>query len=502
MLPTASDHTVDAPARLSPRALFVFIMTRPWIPLMLGFALVLGVGIVTTRTVTASERYNADVQEALITIGAADTLVLSMMELNSAQRGYIISPEPAFRARYDDARSDFDRDFSALKAQYAGLDMPPGLIVEIDDAIEARIESFNEINTLIGSGNFERAGKASVTGREFTDNVRLALGKVKGVAVEKLTESQRAAAEAGNLAYLLNVAGLIMACLLIFGSIVLLVRRSSELERANADVRELATTLEQRVEERTVDLAEANEEIQRFAYIVSHDLRSPLVNIMGFTAELEEAQETMADYARAEENAVPEEVRTAILTDMPEAMGFIRASTGRMDRLIKAILQISREGRRTLSKDRIDLTAMFNDLVDGISMQADAADAQIEIGEFPEVEGDRLALEQVFGNLLDNAVKYLRRGVPGQISVSGEERGKRVVIRVRDNGRGIAECDRRRVFELFRRSGDQDKPGEGIGLAHVQALVRRLGGEIHVESQLGEGSCFTVTLPLTMAAKK
>jgi signal transduction histidine kinase len=328
------------------------------------------------------------------------------------------------------------------------------------------------------------------------------MGKLKEAAVGKLAESQRAASEAGDRAYLLNVAGLVMACLLIFGSIVLLVRRSAELERVNADVRELATTLEQRVEERTADLAEANEEIQRFAYIVSHDLRSPLVNIMGFTAELEEAQTTMAEYARAEENAVPEEVRAAILSDMPEAMGFIRASTGRMDRLIKAILQISREGRRTLTKDSIDLKAMFNDLVDGIAVQAEAADARIEIGEFPEVVGDRLALEQVFGNLLDNAVKYLRRGVPGRISVWGEERGKRVVIRVQDNGRGIAEHDRRRVFELFRRSGDQDKPGEGIGLAHVQALVRRLGGEIHVESVLGEGSCFTVTLPLTMAAKK
>lgn len=502
MLPTATDQTVDAPAQLSLRALLIFIMTRPWIPLMLGFALVLGVGIVTTRTVTATEQYNANVQEALVTIGASDSLVLSMMELNSAQRGYIIESDPAFRISYDAARRDFDRDFVALKAQYTTLNMPPGLIVEIDEAIEARKESFNRINVLIGSGNIEAAGKASVAGRVLTDNVRLAMGKLKEAAVGKLAESQRAASEAGDRAYLLNVAGLVMACLLIFGSIVLLVRRSAELERVNADVRELATTLEQRVEERTADLAEANEEIQRFAYIVSHDLRSPLVNIMGFTAELEEAQTTMADYARAEENAVPEEVRAAILSDMPEAMGFIRASTGRMDRLIKAILQISREGRRTLSKDSIDLKAMFNDLVDAIAVQAEAADARIEIGEFPEVVGDRLALEQVFGNLLDNAVKYLRRGVPGRISVWGEERGKRVVIRVQDNGRGIAEHDRRRVFELFRRSGDQDKPGEGIGLAHVQALVRRLGGEIHVESVLGEGSCFTVTLPLTMAAKK
>lgn len=92
--------------------------------------------------------------------------------------------------------------------------------------------------------------------------------------------------------------------------------------------------------------------------------------------------------------------------------------------------------------------------------------------------------------------------MPGKISVTGEARGKRVVIRIKDNGRGIAAHDRRRVFELFRRSGEQDKPGEGIGLAHVQALVRRLGGQIEVESELGQGSCFTVTLPMTMAARQ
>ena len=170
--------------------------------------------------------------------------------------------------------------------------------------------------------------------------------------------------------------------------------------------------------------------------------------------------------------------------------------------VVKAILQISREGRRTLTRDSIDLGELFAELSDSISGQADAAEATIEIGNLPQVEGDRTALEQVFGNLLDNAVKYLRPGVPGVINVTGEQRGRRVVIRVEDNGRGIAAHDRRRVFELFRRSGEQDRPGDGIGLAHVQALVRRLGGQIHVESELGEGSCFTVTLPVTMGTLK
>lgn len=499
---TATDLDEDVPTQAADnQGVFGYLTSRPWIPLVLGFALVLGVGVVTTLTVAASEKYNRDVRRALVTIAAADSVTLSMLEMNSAQRGYIISREVAFRERYITARSELDRDMRALKREYAVLDLPQTVEDEAQIAIEDRKAAFNEINRLLIANDFAAAGRYSADARLFTNSVRNAMNKVKEIAYTRLDASQRAATEAGDRAYLLTIAGLVMACLLILGSIVLLVRRSAELERANADVRQLAGTLEHRVEERTADLAEANEEIQRFAYIVSHDLRSPLVNIMGFTAELEDAQQTMADYANGEGNAVPDDVREAILTDMPEAMGFIRASTGRMDRLIKAILQISREGRRTLTKDTIDLRALFEGIADSLSVQTDAADATITVGNLPEVEGDRTALEQVFGNLLDNAVKYLRPGVPGEIKVSGEPRGKRVVIRVEDNGRGIAAHDRRRVFELFRRSGEQDRPGEGIGLAHVQALVRRLGGQIHVESELGEGSCFTVTLPLTMATR-
>ncbi len=499
---TATDYDEDVPMQASEnRQMFGYLTSRPWIPLVLGFALVLGVGVITTLTVAASQTYNREVRRALVTLGAADSVTLSILEMNSAQRGYILNRDEAFRKRFIQARSDLDRDLRALRSEYAVLELPEGLEEEVEIAVNDRISAFNEINRMLIADDVAGAGRYSAEARLFTDSVRDALRKVKRVAYNRLYASQRAATTAGDRAYLLIIAGLVMACLLILGSIVLLVRRSGELEQANADVRRLAETLEQRVEERTADLAEANEEIQRFAYIVSHDLRSPLVNIMGFTAELEDAQRTMADYATAENSAVPPDVREAIVTDMPEAMGFIRAATGRMDRLIKAILQISREGRRTLTRDTIDLRALFEGMADSLSGQTDAAGATITVGDLPEVEGDRTALEQVFGNLLDNAVKYLRPGVPGEIKVTGEQRGKRVVIRVEDNGRGIAAHDRRRVFELFRRSGEQDRPGEGIGLAHVQALVRRLGGQIHVESELGEGSCFTVTLPLTMATR-
>ena len=134
-------------------------------------------------------------------------------------------------------------------------------------------------------------------------------------------------------------------------------------------------------------------------------------------------------------------------------------------------------------------------MVRTVAHRATELGATVNVSELPDVESDRLALEQIFSNLVDNAMKYLRDGAPGQIEISGRSTGVQVVYDVTDNGRGIDERDHQRVFELFRRAGAQDRPGEGIGLAHVRALVRRLGGHMGLKSELGKGSTFTVTLP-------
>lgn len=479
-------------------------IAQPWIPLALGLMIVIGVGVVTTRTVTASEGLDTDVRQSLSTISAADGVMLALSEMNAAQRGFILNRNAAFRARYAKAVQELETDHALLRELALPNGVEQATMTMFENSLAERLESFGDVEEFIGNNDLVAAGEYSSSTRLYTDDVRAALGAIKQAAFAKLQERQKRAADAANLALALTIAGLLIASLLILVSIVLLLRKTSQLQRANNAVLAMAKSLERRVEARTAELAAANDEIQRFAYIVSHDLRSPLVNVMGFTAELEEAQQTVAEYLAAMDagpvTAVPDEVRSAVITDMPEAMGFIRASTARMDRLIKAILHISREGRRPLLSHKIALDDLFAGLGDSLSGQLAAADATLDIGPLPIVEGDELALEQIFGNLLDNAVKYLRPGVPGRIAVTSDTTGNRVAIRVTDNGRGVAEADRQRIFELFRRAGEQDQPGEGIGLAHVQALIRRLGGNITVESEHGKGSCFTVNLPLTMTA--
>ncbi len=250
--------------------------------------------------------------------------------------------------------------------------------------------------------------------------------------------------------------------------------------------------------ERAAELKESNEELQRYAYIVSHDLRAPLVNVMGFTNELKALK---PDLLVAGSRPAEDPERRRIEQDFDESISFIDVAVAKMEGLIAAILKLSREGRRTFRPEPVPMREMLQGLADALRHQSGEAGAEIRIApSLPDIEADRLALEQIFGNLLDNAVKYLDPRRPGLIEVEGELLpGGRARYRVRDNGRGIAPGDHGRIFELFRRSGPQDRPGEGIGLAHVKALVRALGGRIEVDSALAEGTTFIVTLPLVAA---
>jgi len=317
---------------------------------------------------------------------------------------------------------------------------------------------------------------------------------------------QRDAAQQKSLYtfYLVMIVAGVLVLFVAAASVATVMRYTRDLGAARDRLQLLNADLEGAVAERTADLTRANEEIQRFAYIVSHDLRSPLVNVMGFTAELDAARVSLADLVdRAAERApdiVTDEARLAATEDLPEAIGFIRSSTQKMDRLINAILRLSREGRRTLAPEPIDLAAMTQGISDSLRHTADDRGAAIVVETpMPSLVSDRVAIEQIVSNLVENAVKYLAPGRPGRIVVRARADGPRRIIEVADNGRGIAANDHDRVFDLFRRSGVQDQQGEGIGLAHVRALAYRLGGTIDLESTLGQGSTFRVTLPATLS---
>ena len=254
----------------------------------------------------------------------------------------------------------------------------------------------------------------------------------------------------------------------------------------------------ERAKRYTAEIEAANEEIKQFAYIVSHDLRAPLVNLRGFSAELRRALDGVLPLARQALTALPAAdqrvAHDSIEEDIPEALGFIDSSVTRMDSFINAVLKLSRIGRRELVYRPLDPRPLVEELLRTLAHQQAAHDATVTVADLPQVTADRTALEQIFGNLLANALLYLVPGRPGRIEVGGARGKTEATLWVRDNGRGIAAEDADKVFAPFRRAGKQDVPGEGMGLSYVHTMVRQHGGRIWFESTPDVGTTFFFTL--------
>jgi PAS domain S-box-containing protein len=255
---------------------------------------------------------------------------------------------------------------------------------------------------------------------------------------------------------------------------------------------------EERLERYAVELERANEEVKQFAYIVSHDLRAPLINLKGFAAELRSALDVL-DSAFLE--AMPhlskdlrQSAEMSLKEDIPESLDYIDSSASRMDYFVNAVLRLSRLGRREMIFEPLNLESIVNSVQKGLAHQIEEKQIKITVNPLPEVMGDRTSIEQIVANILTNAVLYLDPARPGRIEIGGEKLDDETIFYIRDNGCGIAEEDMSKVFAPFRRAGRYDVKGEGLGLAYAQTLAYRHGGSIRCKSTKNEGATFTVTL--------
>jgi signal transduction histidine kinase len=478
-----------------------------------GLFVLVAISAASVVLVTQSRKDNAWVVHTVEVENQLSTLLLQIRRAESAARGYLLTSEPRFLAEHEAAAASILPDIDKLTQLAADNPVQSENATQLRTPVEARLAEFAKAIEFVKRNDIA-GGIAMLREAGASDSVRRIgeISRAMHAEEERLFASRTATADrTQQLASVVTVAGsgLVIA---LAGISIFLVRRSSRArDEAEEKLRDNNLNLETTVDARTADLREANDEIQRFAYIVSHDLRSPLVNIMGFTSELEELRgdifKRIATLARTQAAATADNATDSaepalegpdkqLSEDFSEALGFIKSSIAKMDRLISAILNLTREGRREFEPVRIDTRELIEGIVSTVAHQALEAEAKIRIEPLPAIVSDRLALEQIFSNLIDNALKYLKTGVPGDIQVRGRTKLGFAIFEVIDNGRGIDPKDHQRIFDLFRRAGTQDRPGQGIGLAHVRALVRRLGGTMSVASELHHGSTFTITLPI------
>ncbi|MFZ5737072.1 MAG: sensor histidine kinase [Pseudomonadota bacterium] len=488
--------------------------------LSLSFGVLVAVSLASVYWLQKAREDNAWVAHTLEVQNQIALVQLQLRRAESAERGYVLTGQDDLIDQFEEAASDVLPRLTKLRSFVADNAVQSPLVDMAIASASERLDRFRRVIALSKDGRDQEARQMlrDVSGRRAMNELTSALTKMRVEENRLFAERTTAADRSQALATIITTTGSGLV-LVLAGLSIFLVRRSSRArDEAESQLRENNLNLESTVQERTTDLREANEEIQRFAYIVSHDLRSPLVNIMGFTSELEELRSDIfrriatlsrevagkQSAANADSDGEPElePADQQLSEDFTEALGFIKSSIGKMDRLISAILNLTREGRRQFQPVRIDTRELIENIASTVAHQAAEANAEIRIEPLPEIVSDRLALEQIFSNLIDNALKYLKDGMPGDIVIRGRQKLGFAIFEITDNGRGIDPKDHQRIFDLFRRAGTQDRPGQGIGLAHVRALVRRLGGTMSVSSALGEGSTFTITLPAKWTANK
>lgn len=492
-------------ARDSLRALVQFIRTptlsRSVVGLLtLAIVLLLLVNIGTFVMISRTAAFNDDVERGQALRLAAENILTLSVDAETGQRGFLLTGRNEYLEPYDQAVVGLPGRFAELRALAQGdPDLLPR-VARVEELSRQRMERIALTLRLARAGRIGEAVLAMRTGpgKPLMDAIRAEVAAINDIQSTRLQFRTRRSEWAGNLTVFVNAVGGVLILVLAGVSLLLVRRYVDELQMARTALDVANLQLEEKVRGRTAALTRANEEIQRFAYIVSHDLRAPLVNVMGYTSELEQASKLLdREITKAEgRRKVDPDVIVAVREDMPEAIGFIRASTAKMDRLINAILKLSREGRRNLVPEILEMQPLLQAIADSLRHQTEAANAEIVVESLPRLDSDRLSIEQIFGNLMDNAVKYLDPSRPGRIVISADDAPPGFVgYAIKDNGRGVSDRDHERIFELFRRSGKQDRPGEGLGLAFVRNSVRRLGGSIELESTLGEGSTFRLKFP-------
>ncbi|HKG77643.1 MAG TPA: CHASE3 domain-containing protein [Beijerinckiaceae bacterium] len=473
--------------------------------LALGFTIMAAISAASVWLVDRVEMDAKWVTHTLAVENQLRSIVQYIRRAESGQRSYLLTASPEDLETYRTGVASVEAALDGVRALIVDNPIQQQALAALEPDVRQRLDDLAETIRLFDAGDRDGAVARVRTGRgrDFAESIIAQVARMQDTERQLYETRSQDFRRTTRWLLAITLFGALLVVLLAGLSVFLVRRAARDLEAAHKALGVSYAGLEETLTERAAELRDANEEVQRFAYIVSHDLRAPLVNIMGFTSELEalrdEALARLRELRAASDGKSPDDETLA--ADFSEALGFIKASIAKMDRLINAILKLSREGGRTFKPEPIDTTALLKGIAASLAHQAEVTGATLEIGDLPPITSDRLALEQVFSNLLDNALKYLRPDAPGRIAVTGRAAGSRVVYEVSDNGRGIAERDRERVFELFRRAGAQDKPGEGIGLAHVRALVRRLGGTIRLASEPGQGSTFTIALPKAWAVE-
>ncbi len=408
------------------------------------------------------------------------------------QRLFFLTGDPQYREKFNLARSEFSKQIQKLKDD----------VKDNKGQKQSVVAWENEFHRYLEIAESEMA--AFVEGKDYLTWVRRGEDEQAMEALRSHAErfvateagySTTRSAKARHSGQAVRLSVLVLA--LIFGTILgFAIRKqlldlgqtyvvalkevqtqSQEIEQQSKHIRELNTGLEERIRQRTTELEASNRELEAFSYSVSHDLRAPLRSIDGMSLALLEDYEAALD------------------DDGKKFLQRLRANSQQMATLIDSLLELSRLTRAEMRREPVNMTALADEIVAEIQARQPERKVALDMQEVPDTVGDKRLLRVALENLLSNAWKYTAKQPEAQIVFSASEQEGKTVYAVKDNGAGFDMAFYNKLFGAFQRLHSVNEfEGTGIGLATVQRIIRRHGGQIWAEGEPGKGATFFFTL--------
>lgn len=405
-------------------------------------------------------------------------------DIESGERGYYLTGEERFLSPLEQAHFTLGSLVRQTRAQTQELPRYHQQVERVIALVELRFAEASQGVEMKrrGTGSGADFAHRLIQSQDTMDAIRL---EVKDLLTE-LTRDETAILDAQHAfskwSFLFFSAGSLVMIGVIVWLYNVLLRYLYERDVANENLKTSNTYLEARIEERTRDLTHANEELQQFAYVASHDLQEPLRTITSFSQLLAMRYKGRLD------------------SDADEFIGYITTSSRRMTDLINGLLALARLRKSGHPTTPVSFEALVEQAESSLQAAIRESGALIVSGPLPSLVVDSVQFSQVFQNLISNAIKY-RRSEPPVIRIEALRDEASWMFSVEDNGRGFDPQFAERIFGLFQRLNNRED-GTGMGLSIARKIVERHGGRMWAQSNDGVGSTFFFSLPVSLEAKR
>lgn len=463
----------------------------------------------------ASERWVIHSKDVLL---STQTLIGRLNQVHSSSRGYVITKEPIFAEQIALAQIEIRQLFETIASQVADNPEQLAKVAGIVQVSQSLLDQIDNVTNLIDQGDVKQS----------IEMVRsLKIEKTRGKAQElilsflrdeQVLDEQRRElllrTVQKNVYVVVGVTLCLLFLTLLIGQIFLTAIKkrldqlmegvkafsagelTSPVLQGNDEIAQLEKTFHQLARA----LAERSQENESFIYSVSHDMRSPLVNLRGFSAELGLAFDQAKDLILSTDDI--QEIRgrlnEILEKDTARSIKYISTAVDRLSTIINSLLQLSRAGRVNYEKKMVETKPIVEKILATMRGSIEEKKVEVSVGDLAAVYGDATAVEQIFANILSNAIKFIDANRPGKIEVGVRwdlSTSDLTTFYFKDNGMGFPDTFSKKLFLPFQRYHSVATEGEGMGLALVYRVVERHHGKIWAESKLYEGTTFFLSLP-------